>query len=387
MKVLHIGHTRMLKDHPDYQKVSDHPGRWVLNHALAQHTLPDMEVEILMHVPGASQDWEGQVNGVKIHCLKAPDRFRAASLFYFDARRLVKKIKEIAPDIVHAHGTEDAYALAAQRSGYPYLLTAQGMYFMINEQVPPPLLSRKRVVEWTERMFMKSCRHVIAKSEYVKNAIHRKFPHTECHLIPNTFDPAILDYEITKNDPCHLAFVGIVDYRKGVHLIADALEALQENKNIVLSIIGNGGDFNTQYENEQIGRLRAVLGDRLVLHGHVDAAEVYRIVAGASILLAPSLEEMFGNQLIEALLLGTSGIVSSGTALAENVQKFGNGTIFENGSGADLARAISKNLQCPASDDTRLRARERVVQALGSQHVAEQHRELYHLIKSSGGSQ
>lgn len=380
MKVLHVGHTRLTDKHPDYGKVADHPGRWVLNHAMAQKGLHDMEVEVLMHVPGASQDWSGVVDGVTLHCLKAPNQLRAATLFYFDARRLAKKINEIAPDIVHAHGTEDAYALAAQRSGFPYLMTAQGMHFMINEQMDPPLLSRQRVIEFTEEIFMRGCRDVITKSKYVLESIQKRYPNIDCHLVPNTFDPRILDIDITNKKPNHFVFVGVVDKRKGVHLIADALEKLPNTESVTLSIVGNGGEFNTEYEVEHLGRLRDILGDRLILHGHLESEEVYKVVSSASFLLAPSLEEMFGNQLIEALLLGTSGIVSSNTAMAENVRKYGNGVIFENGSGEDLGRVMTQCMENPTVDEVRSKAREYVANYLGPQIVASQHKDLYNKI-------
>src|SRR5205807_195159 len=121
--------------------------------------------ELLVQVPGASRDFSTTINGTPVHFMAAPNRFRATTLFYLDARSIARKILALKPDLVHAHGVEDAYGLAAQRTGLPYILTAQGLHFLINRRVNPQLVSRARVVEFTEWRCLRRAQHVIAKSE------------------------------------------------------------------------------------------------------------------------------------------------------------------------------------------------------------------------------
>ena len=380
MKVLHIGHVGLDENHPDYSHLAFHPGRWVLNHALAQKLNPSLEVEVLMHMPGAREDWQGEIDGVMVHCLKAPLRWRSSTLFYFDVKRLVKRVKEIRPDVVHAHGTEDAYALAALHSGLPFLLTAQGMHYQINELLKPKLFSRSRIIELTERYFMSRCEHVIAKSEYVKSSLEKHFPHLKTYLIPNTFDANNLNVNCSNKQRHHFVFVGMIDQRKGVHLIADALEKMKSLDQIHLSIVGNNTYAQSNYEKEQIERLKTLLGDRLYLHGRVSGRKAFEIVSRAEALIAPSLEEMFGNQLIEALLACTTGIVSDDTALAENVRLFGNGLIFKNGSAESLRNAIQKVFELGVDHNQAVRSREKIIDVLGPHHIGECHINIYKSI-------
>ncbi|MFV1994916.1 MAG: glycosyltransferase, partial [Verrucomicrobiales bacterium] len=119
MKVVHIGHIFMPPEHPDFEKINFHPARWVLNLALAQKAHTPIEPELVVQVPGAREDFDMVVEGIPVHYLAAPSRLRSATLFAFDSARIARFVKGLAPDLVHANGTEDAYGLAAQRTGLP----------------------------------------------------------------------------------------------------------------------------------------------------------------------------------------------------------------------------------------------------------------------------
>ena len=102
-------------------------------------------------------------------------------------------------------------------------------------------------------------------------------------------------------------------------------------------------------------------------------------MAKAQALVAPSLEEMFGNQVIEALLVGTHVVVSDWTAMAENVHRFGNGTVVPQRDAAALAGELELILQMSTFTEGNA-AREKVIEALGPRQVADSHRELYERI-------
>jgi glycosyltransferase involved in cell wall biosynthesis len=89
--------------------------------------------------------------------------------------------------------------------------------------------------------------------------------------------------------------------------------------------------------------------------------------------------KMLGNQVIEAMLGGTWPVVSSGTAMEENVHRVQTGTVFTNGNAESLAEAILKARdQLPAWDRTE--TRQRVLDWMGPGVVARQHLEVYRKI-------
>ena len=69
MTVLHLGNVPVPTDHPERRRVHQHPGRWVLNHALAQKAA-GLDVEIVSQAHRASRDFDCEIEGVKVHFLR-----------------------------------------------------------------------------------------------------------------------------------------------------------------------------------------------------------------------------------------------------------------------------------------------------------------------------
>jgi glycosyltransferase involved in cell wall biosynthesis len=179
-----------------------------------------------------------------------------------------------------------------------------------------------------------------------------------------------------------LAFVGTIIPRKGVDLLCDALEMVRlDIPDVTLWIFGDYPDSPSEYEQQIKKRLRSILGERVIFHGNVPSLEVARQMAKAAVLVAPSREEMFGNQLIEALVVGTHGIVTEGTAMAENVRRFGGGTIVPQEDCQALAKAIRSALRSLASEKT-VEVRKRILDYMGPEVVALQHEALYRQLLS-----
>jgi glycosyltransferase involved in cell wall biosynthesis len=380
MRVVHICNAPLAPDHPDYGRVGIHPGRWALNLARAQRNYCQIDAQLLVQVPGSNRDYETSLDTVPVHYVAAVPRFRSATLFALDTRRLSKRARQLKPDLVHAHGTEDAYSLAAQRTGIPNVITAQGLHFLINRKVKPALVSREKAVQFTEWLAFKRARHVVAKSDYVARELKARFPHLILHAIPNTFDERLLDIHQPKR-PNSVVFVGTISPWKGVDTLQQALiRVSRQIPQLTLDIAGDSPDAPPPYEIEQKRLLREALGDRVTFHGRLEMMELACLVASSMALVAPSLEDMFGNQVVEAILLGTHSIVADGTALAENVRRFGNGTVVPAQSSEALADEILKALSNPVPDATAQQARKEASAALAPAKIARRHQEVYEQV-------
>lgn len=390
MRVIHLCNLPLPPEHPDYGRIPFHPGRWVLNLAMAQRQHAGIDARLVMQVPGATDDLRTVVEGVPVHFVAAPDKFRSATLFIPDVLRLRKAVLAERPDVVHAHGTEDAYALGAEACGKPCVITAQGCFFIINRELPPRLISRERVVQLTEWLALRRAKHVIAKSAYVRDELARAFPHLTIHEIPNTIDPHLLEIPVDRErESGSFAFVGTVVPRKGVRLIADALLILQRENpeafaRIKLNIFGDRPGRESDYETDCKKRLRELLEDRVAFRGTIPAFEVAEELSHTETLLAPSLEEMFGNQFIEAVAVGADAIVSEGTAMAENARRLGVGNIIPRNDGRALAEEMCRLLKHGMTASERENRRKKLAKLVGPSAVAEQHRNVYEQLLAGG---
>lgn len=381
MKVIHLGHVPLPRTHPDAQILPEYlfyPGRWVLNLCLAQKESGLLKPEIIVQANGARENWYTIVEGIPVHFIAAPTRFRSATLFYFDALRLRKRIDTLNPDLVHAHGTEEEAAMTAALCDRPSVVTFQGVFSLMNRVLPPRLISRERLQELAERIAVRKLKHGIVKSEYGKREISNLFPHLHLHAIPNTYAAPLVAPSFSK--PLEdIVFAGTICPRKGVHVLVQAMRELaQRRQQIKLHIFGNRGSGGF-YEKEQMAALRAILGDRLIVHGVTSKTELDTVLASCRIMVAPSFEEMFGNQVIEALLVGTHAVVSSGTPMEENVRRFGNGTVFAMGNAVELAKAIELALDTYSAGAAET-AITNVAEYMSPQRVAAKHLETYESI-------
>ncbi len=378
MKIVHLGWVKLPADYPEKELIkTSHPGRWVLNHALAQKSI-GLDVEVVTLVHGAKKDYVLEVEGIKVHYLKTAHKWRHLTFYAIDRMRVARYVKKLNPDFVHTHGTEEAYGWAAQRTGLPYCITAQGLFFQIIPTLKRKPTIHEKFLKWGENIVLKRAKHVIAKSEYVRDALAEKYPHLQLELIPNTYEPPLAK-EIVFPKQQAFAFVGSVNDRKGVHLIAEALKiVVKEFPNIKLHIAGNNQEGNrSSYEQSVIKDLRETLGKNLILHGRVPSDELFKVLDECVAIVAPSTEEMFGNQLIEGLMRGCHGIVTDQTAMAENVRRFGNGTIVPQGDSCAIADAMIETLKSPPTEKEIQKARQNINDYMSPKAVAEKSRQLY----------
>lgn len=114
---------------------------WMVN--LCEHlsVLEGIDLHVVSEI--YPPDWVGQFRSFRLrkigkfqsftsgrityHFLTPLPRLRTATLFMHDCFLLHKIIREINPDIVHAHHT-DEFALAAVTSGYPSIITVHGIF-------------------------------------------------------------------------------------------------------------------------------------------------------------------------------------------------------------------------------------------------------------------
>ncbi len=385
MRTVHLGNVPVPADHPEHGRVKQHPGRWVLNHALAQKAA-GMDVAVVSQAHNASRDFDCEIEGVTVHFLRTYHPYRHFTFYALDAWRMARFVRRLNPDIVHAHGTENAYGHAAVRAGLPFCITAQGLFFQIIPMLGRPPTWNERFLRRGEDRVWKKTQFAIAKSEYVRDALAVQYPHLELALIPNTYEPA-LDAPLAPRTGRAVAYVGTMDERKGVRYLAEAMrEVVKAVPDVELRIAGNPPEETTRgYTGECLRSLRETLGPRLVLHGRVPPRELFSILDGCRALVAPSLEEMFGNQLIEALMRGCHGIVAEGTALAENARRFGNATVVPQRNAEAIATALRSELSKSFDSSVADAARRRIRDWMSPSVVAEAHRRFYERMSERRG--
>jgi starch synthase len=153
-----------------------------------------------------------------------------------------------------------------------------------------------------------------------------------------------------------LAFVSHLSRLKGADILAQSLEEIVDLDAGVV-IFGEGEE---RYQKEFGAAARRFPG-KVVLKFEPGPVLIHKIIAGADILLLPSLVEPSGLNLFAAFRYGTVPVARATGGLKETVRPYntrtgsGNGFAFSGYSSETLVRAVKQAVDCRASRPARWR--------------------------------
>lgn len=169
-----------------------------------------------------------------------------------------------------------------------------------------PLLNKLRVLD---RLLLrmppfsrqlKNSDQLLITLDYLREVLPPQYEHKMTTILDTGIN--ISDRDIApappKTDTINLLYVGKLVRYKGAELLVKALIPLKGKANLVLHIIGDGG------ERDNLKNIVAQHGltDMVVFHGNKQRTEVFEYYRQADLFCFPSLTEASGNVLLEAML-------------------------------------------------------------------------------------
>ena len=151
--------------------------------------------------------------------------------------------------------------------------------------------------------------HLIANSEYIKNNIKDLFPKRESTLIHN---PILIENEVintTYNGPIFVTVAqNLLDLYKNIDTLVRAFSVVRKDKPEAKLIMVGACDTNHPiYRKWDEERLLT----NVVMKGFLKQDELRELLQSTSTMVHPSLEESFGNVIVEGIINGN--IVVGGT--------------------------------------------------------------------------
>lgn len=255
-------------------------------------------------------------NNLVIHIAPATslNKFkRTLSPFFGRDIRLIKKLFEENDeklDVLSVHWTRD-YALAVRQflGHIPVFVTVRDIIPYIIKKQKWNIHSYNWAIIYVmnERVMHNNMYNFIANSEYTA-AMVRHYWNKNIPVIPNsTLDEYFnLSFIADKSlQPFILSTISNSapdDKRKNIHTLLKAFHIVRtKNKNVILNLIG--ASFTS--ENPIIMKWKAEkLLEGVTLRGTMNHGDVLRSLCKTHLMVHPSLEETFGNTLIEAMAVG-----------------------------------------------------------------------------------
>jgi alpha-1,3-mannosyltransferase len=237
-------------------------------------------------------------------------------------------------DVIHVHGIDGMFdRLSRQRRAPHQVLTAtsHGLFFHTPWMAPV----KKIYLRTATRMAARQYDFIIANSISDLRRL-RKVTRDVVHL-PNGVSP-LGDFEASGAD---LLCLGRLARHKHVERIVAAL-AERALAGVNLHVVGPEWDV-TQLEIAKIAERHGV-GERVKLHGRVDAATLARIARQCGVFVSASTYEGFGMSLIEAMSVGLAPVVHPNDAFLELLEASKCGSVTDFKHPDQASHAIRREL-------------------------------------------
>jgi len=370
---------------------TEHPCSWIVNLSNALAASSDMELHLITESTRISSTQRAQKGRITFHAVKTGIPFLNRGFppwlpldmltrFRANVTRLLQEIQAIGPDIVHAHGTEAAYALTAVNSQLPCLISIQGI---ITEYYKTDPCLRSRIVRHYEQDCVRRARYFTCRTSFDTGFIRSVNPNARIFTIHEAMNPVFFQNEWRVRDVDRLLYVGSLEARKGLDVLLEALKAVvQTRPKTMLTVIG-GGD-QTPYR-QLCARLQ--ITDNVQFLGFQSAEQIAKHHLESQMFVLPSGNENSPNTLAEAMVSGLPVIASAVGGIPSMVEQGQTGWLVPPRHPAELANAILQLLNDPEQrarlgQAARQCARDRHL----PEHVAAQTMEAYQEILKLEGS-
>lgn len=253
-------------------------------------------------------------------------------------------------DAVHLHSVflwpMAKAAQQARRCGVPYVVSPRGM--LVPELIESRRGLRKRLwIRWIERRNLKAALAIHVTSATETSDLRR------CGLdlaqlveIPNG-----VNYPETAErhpEPGALLFLGRLSWKKNLGALVAALALVPEAR------LTLAGPDDEGIASALMAQARAIgCSDRLRWIGAVDEARKTELFAGSCGLVLPSINENFGNVVVEAMAHACPVIVTPEVGARTVLERSGGGWLASGTQASDLAESIATLLGNRAEAETR----------------------------------
>ena len=278
-------------------------------HVLVRELLSEgHEIQVFTSYPGKGPTCRYAGGGLRVCAVPRSGRLPLPGKRLAVARRLRRLLAAALPDldVLHAQWTYE-YALAAGafadriptfctvRDWAPYQLAmARGLRFR---------------TYWAESLLMahdvlrNKHIHFVANSEYTRGLLLEDDPAKEIRLIPNPIAAGSILTERSRypDRPVLVSICQSIDARKNIGTLLEAFRLYRALRPTAELHLG-GKDFVPG--NPRLAALPAASGtlpEGVILEGWLDRTMLNDLLDRASVLVQPSLEETFGNVLLEGM--------------------------------------------------------------------------------------
>ncbi|NEV65054.1 glycosyltransferase family 4 protein [Thiorhodococcus minor] len=269
----------------------------------------DVDLHLVTVSPWVTHSQTVEVEGMTIHIVKGgvPTLHRgwprflpldAATGFRMEARAVRFELRQIKPDLIHAHGTEKGYALTAMHSGYPYLVSIQGI---IAEYYKMDPCLYYRLMRPREANVIRRTKNFTCRTHFDTSYVRRLNPSAKIFNICEAMSPVFWEGQWESKGGYRILFVGSGAPRKGFDDLIAAAAVISEKFHAVS--IDAVGIFSGK-RRETLARTADKARIAIRFHGFQTAPAISELHRQCDLFVLCSSIENSPNTLAEAMVSG-----------------------------------------------------------------------------------
>ncbi|MBC2695746.1 MAG: glycosyltransferase family 4 protein [Desulfobacteraceae bacterium] len=372
------------------KNVAGHAASWVLNLSNELARQNNVEMHIITHTAGIPYSQVIEKNNIIFHVIRYccpftnrgfPPYLPLNALTWYKGFtcKALTILERIQPDIVHAHGTENAFALTACKSGLPSLTSIQGIIVELNK-ISPSLFFRLQIP--IEAYAVKRNKNFGCRTEWDKSFVLSINPDANVFYVPEAIGNLFFKHKWGRTNPFSVLFVGYLSKRKGIEVLLHSISMTKRKfPQIVLKVVGSGPEKYLRYLMELTRQLN--IEKNVAWLGSCGAEEIAGYLCGSTIFILPTFIDNSPNSLAEAMAVGTPSIASRVGGVPSMIEDGVDGLLVESNNAEELAAKIiallgSEEMQAGLSKNARATALRRNL----PQQVAETVIDVYKAIIS-----
>ena len=305
------------------------------------------EVMIVTNNCGVHEDKQLNEEEVSIYRVSGlTDPLLSINLSPYASRELRNFLSEENPDIFHAHHAFTPLSLrgmaVANEENFRTVLTTHSISIAYDSPVWDIFNQAFPVLGW----FIDKADRIIAVSNAAKAFISH-FTQKEVVVIPNGVDSKKfhpnwnrerLREELGIEEEHIILSVGRISYRKGIHVLLNAMKILTEEVDDIRLIIIGEGEMSLFLRTQ--ARLLDI-EDRVSFMGYVPSQQLPKFFGVTDIFVLPSITaEAFGIVLLEAMASGKPIVATNVGGIPEVVESSKSGILVGPGDEYALAKVI-----------------------------------------------
>ena len=320
-----------LKNSPIRFLKGQHATSWLVDLPEAFSKIQGLEMHWITLSDQVEKEMTFSADEALFHVLPTSKHGRASSFFVQDRRRIQACLQEVRPDVVHGWGTEDVYALAAVTSGYPHLISMQGILsaLILKSWMHPREYFQALLEIWC----LRKAQLVTTESKWGATMVQRRRGSQPIEIVEygvrNNFFS--VKWSPEKDRPCAI-FIGSIVARKGIEDLVEAFRNLKK-EGYRLKVIGRA---KTKYLSIIQKRAEGTV-DWL---GEQPAELVQGEMSRAWCLVLPTRADTSPNVVKEARVIGLPVITTRNGGQASYVQDGEDGYFVECGDVKGLVEKL-----------------------------------------------